>query len=65
MLLRCSGSSAIKFISQDSEPCIARPTLIDLNPDEHNQGLRPWPLCLVYVYVLNKTENRRCKFKFI
>ena len=39
--------------------------LIDLNPDEHNQGLRPWPLWLVYVYVLNKTENRRCKFKFI
>ena len=29
-----------KCISLNNQPCMARDTLVDLNPDEYNQGLR-------------------------
>ena len=38
-LLSFSGSLAITFISLNSEPCVTRPMLIDLNPGEHYQRL--------------------------
>ena len=37
--LNFGGSLATKCMSLDNEPCIARPTTIDLNLDEHNHGL--------------------------
>ena len=42
-LFSFSGSLATKCISLINEPCIARPTLTDLKPDEHNQGLCHYP----------------------
>ena len=36
VLLCFSGSLATKSISLDSEPCLARFNLIDLNPDKHS-----------------------------
>ena len=38
VLLSFSGSLATKFISFINEPFLARPTLLDLNPDELSQG---------------------------
>ena len=32
-------SSPTTCISLNNQPCVARSTLIDLNPDEYNQGL--------------------------
>ena len=34
LLLNFSESLAIKFLSLNDEPCLVRPTLIDLNPVE-------------------------------
>ena len=39
VLLSFSGSLAAKYIPLKNQPCANRPTLIDLNLDEHNQGL--------------------------
>ena len=39
-LLRFSSTLATKCMSLNNQPCITRPTLIDLNTDECNQGLR-------------------------
>ena len=36
-------SSLAICISLNNQLCMARPTLIDLNPDEYNQGLRCYP----------------------
>ena len=36
-------SSLAIYISLNNQLCMARPTLIDLNPDEYNQGLRCYP----------------------
>ena len=36
VLLRFSRSLATKCVSLSNEPCMARPTLIDLNPTELN-----------------------------
>ena len=30
----------------NNQPCTARPTFIDSNPDEHNQGLRYYPFII-------------------
>ena len=35
-LLSFIGSLATKYVSLNNEPCIIRPTLIDLNPVELN-----------------------------
>ena len=45
-LLSFSGSLAIKCISLIKEPCLARPNLIDLNPDEISQGLCHYPFMI-------------------
>ena len=42
-LLRFSSTLATKCMSLNNQPCITRPTLIDLNPDECNQGLGHHP----------------------
>ena len=39
VLLSFSRSLATKYISLNNEPCLARPTLIDLNSDELSRGL--------------------------
>ena len=39
MLLSFSGSLAAKYISLNNQSCVSRPTLINLNPGEHNQVL--------------------------
>ena len=36
-------SSLAICISLNNQLCMARPTLIDLNPDKYNQGLRCYP----------------------
>ena len=46
VLLSFSGSLATRCISINSEQCIARPTLIYFNPDEHNQGERHYSFTL-------------------
>lgn len=38
-----SRSLATKCLSLNNQSYITRPTLSDLNPDEHNQGLRHYP----------------------
>lgn len=43
VLLRFSGSLDTKCISLDNEPCLVRPTLIDLNSNAHNQRLCHYP----------------------
>ena len=37
-LLNFTGSLATNCIALHDQPCISRPTLINLNLDEHNQG---------------------------
>ena len=34
VLLGFGGSSTAKYVTMNNQPCIVRPTLIDLNPDE-------------------------------
>ena len=38
-----SRSLATKCLSLNNQSYITRPTLTDLNPDEHNQRLRHYP----------------------
>ena len=45
-LLSFSGSLATKCISLIKEPCLTRPYLIDLNPDEISQGLCHCPFMI-------------------
>ena len=35
-----------KCISLKNQPCMTRPTVIDLNQHEHNQGLRYYPFMI-------------------
>ena len=37
-LLNFTGSLATSCIALHDQPCISRPTFINLNLDEHNQG---------------------------
>ena len=49
-----SVSRNTKCISLDNQPCMTRPTLINLNPDKHNQGLRYYPFMVnldIYIYI--------------
>ena len=50
VLLSLSRSLVTKCISLKNQRCIARPKLIDLNPDELNQELHYYPL----VYKLDR-----------
>lgn len=50
VLLSLSRSLVTKCISLKNQRCIARPKLIDLNPDELNQELRYYP----FVYKLER-----------
>ena len=43
VLLRFSRSLATKCISLNNEPCSSKLTIIDLNPNVHNQGLCHYP----------------------
>ena len=48
-MLRFSGllaSKAWPYKSLNNQLCMTRPTLIDLNPDEHHQELRNYP-CMI------------------
>ena len=72
VLLSLSGSLATKCIALNNQTCFTRPTLIDLNSDENNQGLHHYPFIvnlakfnescntlddlLSRIFVLNKTE---------
>ena len=52
--------------SINKQPCMARPILIDLNPDEHNEGLRYYPFmvnldrCNGICSTFNDLSNRIC-----
>ena len=35
-----NASNFTRWISLNDQPCMTRPTLIDLNPKEYSQGLR-------------------------
>ena len=50
VLLSLSRSLVTKCIYLKNQRCIARPKLIDLNPDELNQELRYYP----FVYKLDR-----------
>ena len=41
--LSFNGSLTTKYISLNNEPHLARPMLIDFNPDELSQGLHHYP----------------------
>ena len=45
-----------KYISLDNQPCMTRPTLININPDKHNQGLRYY-LFMVNLDISNASYN--------
>ena len=38
-----NASSFTKCITLNNQPCMTRPTLIDLNPNKYNQGLCCYP----------------------
>ena len=60
-------------VSLNQQPCVTRPTIIDLNPDEHNQGFCYYTFMIkldtcngscntlndvsLKIYVPNKLEN--------
>ena len=46
MFLSFSGSLTTKCVSLNNEQYIARPTLISLNPDKHDQRLHQHPVIL-------------------
>ena len=72
VLLSFSGSLATKCIALNNQTCFTRPTLIDLNSDENNQGLHRYPFIvnldrrngscnthddlLIRIFVPNKAE---------
>ena len=39
VLIALNFGGSLATLSLDNEPCMARPTTIDLNLDEHNHGL--------------------------
>ena len=41
---RASGSNFLACVPLKYHPCLTRPTLTDLNPDDYNKGLRYYPL---------------------
>ena len=43
VLLSFSGSLATKCTALNNQTCFTRPTVIDLNSDENNQGLHHYP----------------------
>ena len=50
-----NASNFIKCISLNNQSCMNRPTLIDLNPDEYNQGFCYYP------FIVNLERcNGRC-----
>lgn len=51
-LLSFSGALAIKCIILNNQPCMTRPTLINLNPNKHNERLVSYELWLVQIDVM-------------
>ena len=72
-MLSFSGSLARKCVSLNNQPCMSRPTLIDFDSNENNQGPYPYPFMVsldrydricntiddasARMCVLNKTED--------
>ena len=42
-----NASDYAKYISLNNQPCMTRPTLIDINPDEYNQGFSYHPSTVI------------------
>ena len=57
-LLSFSRLLATKCISLNNEPCLVRATLIDLNSDEHNQGLPYFPFIMKSCNTLGNLSRR-------
>ena len=57
-LLSFSGLLATKCISLNNKPSLIRPTLIDLNSDEHNQGLPYFPFIMKSCNTLGNLSRR-------
>ena len=63
-------SDRTKCISLSNQPCMTRPTLIDLNPDECNQGFRYYQFMIIldrYSRSCNTLDDpsgriRKCKY---
>ena len=48
VLLSFSGSLATNCVSLNNQLCTTRPTFIDLNPVEYNQGLHQYPFMVTF-----------------
>ena len=69
MLIGLSGFSrslATKCMGLNNQPCLSRPNLTDLNPNEHNQGLCHYlfmvslDICNVICNTLVDSSSRIC-----
>ena len=47
-------SSHTKRLSLSNQKCTTQPTIINLYPNEYTQGLRYYPLLLIYIDVFMK-----------
>ena len=69
-------SNYTKCLSLNNQSCMTRPTLIDFNPDEHNQRLSYYAFManinrcnevviflMIHLVKYCSKHNRRCRFK--